>query len=67
MAKVSNLNQFRKSRARDRKRAEADANAVKFGRTKAQKALDTARATQMARRLDGHRRDRTDPDGADEE
>ena len=57
MSKVTNLNQFRKSRARDRKRAEADENAIKFGRTKAQKSLDTARAEKARRNLDGHRRD----------
>lgn len=57
MSKVTNLNRFRKSRDRDRKRAAADENAVKFGRTKAQKSLDTARAEKAQRSLDGHRRD----------
>jgi hypothetical protein len=66
MSKVTNLNQFRKARTRDRKRAEADENAVKFGRTKAQKALDKARTEKAQRALDGHRRDRTE-DGAEEE
>ena len=67
MAKVTNLNQFRKSRARDRKRAEADENAIKFGRTKAQKTLETARAEKATRQIEAHRRDTTDPDGAKEE
>ena len=62
MTKVTNLNRFRKQKARDEKRAEADANAVKHGRTKAQKALEDARAEKAARNLDGHRLDRDTPD-----
>jgi hypothetical protein len=53
MSKVTNLNQFRKARARDDKRAVADANAVKFGRTKAQRDLEKARAAKAKRDLDG--------------
>lgn len=70
MAKVTNLNQFRKTRDRDRKRDQADENAVKFGRTKAQKALDRARAEKAARNLEAHRRDGMEDgaeDGAEEE
>ena len=62
MTKVTNLNRFRKQKARDEKRAEADANAVKHGRTKAQKSLEDARAEKAARNLDGHRLDRDTPD-----
>ena len=62
MTNVTNLNRFRKQKARDEKRAEADANAVKHGRTKAQKALEDARAEKAARNLDGHRLDRDTPD-----
>lgn len=58
MAGVVNLNRFRKEKARAEKRAEADANAAKHGRTKAEKALDKARAEKTARTLDGHERDR---------
>jgi hypothetical protein len=58
MAGVVNLNRFRKEKARAEKRAEADANAAKHGRTKAEKALDKARAEKAARDLDGHERDR---------
>lgn len=57
MAKVTNLNQFRKSRARDDRRVKGDENAVKFGRTKAQKRLEEARADKARRDLDGHERD----------
>ncbi|WP_299785347.1 DUF4169 family protein [uncultured Marivita sp.] len=53
MSNVSNLNQFRKAKTRDDKRAEADANAVKFGRTKAQRDLEKARAAKARRDLDG--------------
>jgi hypothetical protein len=57
MSTPINLNQFRKDKARKQKRAEADANAVKFGRSKAQKALDAARAAKAKALLDGHRTD----------
>ncbi len=68
MSKVTNLNRFRKARARAEKRARGDENAVKHGRTRAQKALETARTEKAARDLDGHNRDRgqdrdPDPDG----
>lgn len=53
MSNVTNLNQFRKAKAREDKRAKADANAVKFGRTKAQKDLEKARAEKAKRDLDG--------------
>lgn len=58
MAEVVNLNRFRKEKARAEKRAEADANAAKHGRTRAEKALEKARAEKAARDLDGHERDR---------
>ena len=53
MSNVTNLNQFRKTKARADTRAKADENAVKFGRTKAQKALEKARADKAKRDLDG--------------
>ncbi|WP_375690549.1 DUF4169 family protein [Pseudooceanicola sp. LIPI14-2-Ac024] len=54
---VVNLNRARKQQDRVKKRAQADENAVKFGRTKAEKQADTARADKAARELDGHKRD----------
>lgn len=57
MAKVTNLNRFRKDRARAEKRAQGDENAVKHGRTKAQRALERARADRAERDLDGHERE----------
>jgi hypothetical protein len=53
MSSVTNLNQFRKTKARAEKRAKADENSVKFGRSKAQKALEKAQAEKARRDLDG--------------
>lgn len=61
MAEPVNLNRFRKDRARDAKRAEADANAAKFGRSKEQKAREAADAARAQAELDGKKRD-PDPD-----
>ncbi|KEO51946.1 DUF4169 family protein [Thioclava pacifica] len=60
MSKVTNLNQFRKQQARDKKRAQGDVNAAKFGRSKAQKSLETAREEKAQRDLDGHQRESGD-------
>lgn len=62
MTKIVNLNRARKNRLRETKRSAADENAVKFGRTKAEVALDKARADKARRDLDGVRR----ADGPDE-
>jgi hypothetical protein len=42
MNDVVNLNHARKARARDEKRVTADANAAKFGRTKAERIAQVA-------------------------
>ena len=47
-----NLNQVRKDRTRAAEKARADANAAKFGRTKAQRLLEVAQAEQARKRLD---------------
>ena len=57
MAKIINLNKFRKSRARDEKRREADANAARHGLSKGQKDLAKARAERAKRELDGHEKE----------
>ena len=57
MAEVVNLKAARKSREREAARVQADANSVKFGRSKAQKVLDQAQAEKAARDLDGAKRD----------
>ncbi|MDK3018519.1 DUF4169 family protein [Pseudodonghicola flavimaris] len=54
MGKPVNLNRYRKDRARADQKARADQNAVKFGRTKAEKQLERAHAEKAARDLDGH-------------
>lgn len=57
MSKPVNLNRFRKDKARAEKKARADQNAVKFGRTKAEKDRDRAENKLAERRLDGHKSD----------
>ena len=57
MAEIVNLRQAKKAAARKADRAQADANAAKFGRTKAERALEQARTDKAARDLDGHQRD----------
>ena len=57
MSNVTNLNQFRKAKARQDRKTKADANAVKFGRTKAQKDLERDRLKKEARDLDGKERE----------
>lgn len=57
MSQVTNLNQFRKQKARAEKRAQGDANAAKFGRTKAERDLEAARKDKARRDLDGHERE----------
>lgn len=57
MAEIVNLRQAKKQAARKAARAKGDENAAKFGRTKAERELQEARAEKAARDLDGHRRD----------
>jgi hypothetical protein len=57
IAGVVNLKAARKARARAEAKAAADANAAKFGRTRAEKALEEAEADKARRDLDGHHRE----------
>jgi hypothetical protein len=57
MAEITNLNRVRKDKARAEKRAQAEANAVKFGRTKAERAREGAEAEKTRRDLDGAKRE----------
>ncbi len=57
MSEIINLRQARKQRARAEERNEATARAAKFGRSKADKALEEARATKARATLDGHKID----------
>lgn len=57
MSRIVNLNKARKARGKACKQAQADQNAVKFGRTKAEKQREAAQASRDEMRLDGHKRD----------
>ena len=56
MVKPVNLNRYRKTKARAEGKARADANAVKFGRGKAEKTLNQARNDKALRDLEGHKK-----------
>lgn len=55
--KPVNLRQVRKERARLRKRADGDANAAKFGRSKTQRMREAADAAKARATLDAHKRE----------
>jgi len=57
MAEILNLNQARKARAKTDAKVKAAENRARFGRTKADKTLDAARADKLQRDLDGARRE----------
>lgn len=57
MAQPVNLNRFRKEKARAAKKARADENAVKFGRSKSEKQADSTAQAKATRQLDGHKRE----------
>ncbi len=54
-ADIVNLRRFKKLKARAEKQTDAERNRVRFGRTKAEKAVSSAEADQLARQLDGAR------------
>lgn len=57
MSTPINLNKVRKARARADKRTRADENAIRFGRSKAEKQNERATKEKAERRLDLHRRE----------
>lgn len=57
MSEPVNLNKFRKAKARVGKQTQADANAAKFGRTKAEKDQQAQTTNNVVRLLDGHKLD----------
>jgi hypothetical protein len=57
MGEVVNLRQAKKQAARKAARLQADANAARFGRTKADREAEKLRAEKALRDLDGHRRE----------
>jgi len=52
MADPVNLNRYKKARTLAETKAQADANALRFGRTKAERLLEAARAEQASARLE---------------
>tara|TARA_R110002096_G_scaffold189191_26_gene369513 strand:- start:2185 stop:2358 length:174 start_codon:yes stop_codon:yes gene_type:complete len=57
MAEIVNLRTVRKALKSVKKRAQADENASKFGRTTAERKKDAAEAEKARRDLDGHERE----------
>ena len=58
MSRTINLNQFRKAKQAALKKNEAAENAVKFGRTKAQRKADQNAQNRLDAHLEGHKIDR---------
>ncbi|WP_022703130.1 DUF4169 family protein [Pseudorhodobacter ferrugineus] len=59
-AEIINLRAAKKARSKAEARAQADANATKFGRTKAERTLDQSRANKARHSLDLHKREPDD-------
>lgn len=57
MAKIINLRQVRKQRARDDRRVSAKANSVRFGEATATQKARKAESERAGRMLEAHRRD----------
>ena len=57
MADPVNLNRFRKAKARAESETKAAENRVRFGRTKAERKLEQARAAKAARDVDAGKRE----------
>ncbi len=57
MSDIINLRLAKKTKKRVKKRREGDENAARFGRTKALKSLEIARAEKTSADLDGHKRE----------
>lgn len=54
---VVNLNKLRKERIKQERKGNADANAVKFGRSKAEKERMKHKLSKEMGHLEGHKRD----------
>lgn len=57
MSKVTNLRRFRKQKARAEKAGRGDANAARFGRTRAEAQAEKTRAEKARATLEAHRRE----------
>lgn len=62
MADIVNLNDRRKRRDREQRKAEADAKRILFGRTKGEKQKQEKERSADVRKLDGARREREKDD-----
>jgi Domain of unknown function (DUF4169) len=60
MGNLVNLKRFKKRSEREQAAKRADANRVRFGRTKSERALDEMRANRADKILDQHRIDGED-------
>lgn len=60
MAEIINLKAVRKAKARTEKEREAEANRIKFGRRKGDKAIAEAEQAKLDRTLDGAKIEETD-------
>jgi len=59
MRQVINLNKARKAKAKDDRRAKANANATRFGRSKSERRRDHIDRLTKARHHDGHKQEET--------
>jgi len=57
VADIINLRAAKKAADRAKNRAQGDENAMKFGRSKAERALEAARAEKARRDIDSHRKE----------
>jgi hypothetical protein len=57
MAEIINLRTVRKQKARSEKDLAAEANRLKFGRTKAEKLQSAAEKAKAEKHIDGHKRE----------
>ena len=57
MSKIIGLARARKLRARAQKKNQTNENAVKFGRSKAEKMLEATQTTKARQMLDSHKMD----------
>ena len=62
MAEIIKLKRARKALERDAKARAADANRARFGRSKVERDRLAHEAEVATRRLEGHLRDRPDPE-----
>ncbi|WP_084620081.1 DUF4169 family protein [Devosia chinhatensis] len=57
MGEIVNLRMARKQKVRSAKEVEAEANRLKFGRSKAEKRLLLAETNRAEKHIDGHKRE----------